>query len=113
MGLLAQLHRLGTAAGSEFVEEPARVSFHRVLADKQAVGDLAVAESGGDQGENFQFTWGDAQFANPLLIGRKRSGGRKRRLLPFSGQCQPKPDAESGENRGDQAAVDFDGVFET
>ena len=50
--LFAQLDRLGTPLRAKFVKHPAGVCLHRVLADKQALGDFAVAEPGCDQAEN-------------------------------------------------------------
>ena len=69
-GLFGALHGLCPAAGRELVEEPAGVRLHRVLADEQLFGDLAVAESGGDGLEDLEFPGGDAE----LLLGVPRSG---------------------------------------
>lgn len=69
------MNRLGAALGAKFVEEAARVSLDRVLADEQAVGDFAVAESGGNEAKNFEFTRRDAEFVLTSLVDRERLGG--------------------------------------
>lgn len=100
----------------------------RVFADEQAVGNLPIAQAGGDEPENFQFARGDAELAGARLIGDKRivvPGLRwnffndcfRNNLLDnfflddrfrlLSSQRHPQPDAERGKECGDQCAVDF------
>src|SRR5262245_5770988 len=76
-GVFAELHGLGAAFRAKFVEHPARVRLYRALADKQTLGDFAVAEPGGDQAQNLQFARSDAQLGDALLIGLERAAGRR------------------------------------
>ena len=85
-GLLAELDRLGASSRTEFVEQAAGVSLDRILADKQTVGDFAVAQTGGDQTEDLQFAGSDAKFKDALFVGRKRSGVGRGRLRLLSGE---------------------------
>ena len=112
--MLAQLHRLGAASSAEFVEKTAGVSLDGVLADEEALGDFAVGEAGGDEAEDFEFAWGDAEGGEAGGVGGERSGGGLGRWGGglFASEGQAEPDAERGEDNGDQAAVDFEGVLD-
>ena len=82
MGLLAELYRLRTTAGSKLIEETAGVSLNRILADEETIRNFAVAQSGGNKAQNLQLAGGDAKLTDALLIGckdivrRRRSIGR-------------------------------------
>jgi hypothetical protein len=98
------------------------------------VGDLAIAQAAGNQGEDFEFARRDAEV---LLLGRVGSegdrvgneggrslGGHKHFLhhhrfpddligcLAPARDAQPEPDAEGREKDGDQRTVNLDGVFD-
>ena len=94
------------------------MSLHGVFADEELFGDFAVGEAGGDEAEDFEFAGSDAEGGEVGWVGREGDGGRDGRLggyglrRVFAGEGHAEPDAESGENDGDQAAVDFEGVFQ-
>src|SRR5258708_40149851 len=68
----AALDGLGAAGGSELVEGAGTVGLDGVFGNEKLGGDLAVAEAAGDQGENFELAWGDAE--GPLLGRIDREG---------------------------------------
>lgn len=115
-GLFAELNRLRAATGSEFVEQAAGVGLHGILADEEAVGDFAVAESGCDQVENFEFAGSDGEFGQALVVGGEGSVLLGRLVdddLGFlAGERQAEPYAEGGEEGGDEAGIDFYGVLD-
>src|SRR5215216_1776525 len=61
--LLPDLHGLRPSLRRELVEQAARVSLHRVFAHEQLLGNLAVAQSGGDQLEDLELAGRDSPFS--------------------------------------------------
>src|SRR5689334_22102296 len=111
----SDLYCLSAAPRAEFVEEAARVSLDCVFADEEFVGDLAVAETLRDQLENFQLAPRDTEIFQALLVESEWLGHRD-----FSDdenfflvrQLQSKPDPETGEECGDESAIDLDRVLD-
>ena len=116
-GGLGDLDGLGATPGAELVEETAGMGFYGVFADEEAGGNLAIAEAGGDEAEDFQFARGDAELGEAGFVGDEGIGSVRwdfaedgRRL--FSGEGQAEPDAERGEYGCDEGAIDFDGMLD-
>ena len=114
---LAELDSLRAPAGAQFVKNAAGMGFDRVFADEEFLGNFAVAHALGDQFKDFQFAGSDGQFLTFFLVGNERHSGRDRDFLDndgllFSCQLEAQPDAQNGEDRGDQSAVNLDGVFD-
>ena len=59
--MLGELDGLRATAGAEFIQNAAGVRLHRIFADKQALRHLAGAEALGDQVQDLEFPWGDAE----------------------------------------------------
>jgi hypothetical protein len=57
---LAQLDRLRSAFRAQLVEGTAAMRLNRVLAYVQAIRNLAIAEAGGNQPQDFDFACRDA-----------------------------------------------------
>src|SRR5271165_1203733 len=118
----ADLHGLGAALGAELIKEAAGMGLDRVFADEEAVGDFAVAQSGGDEGKDFEFAGGDAQLGDASLVDGEWGGGDfldddfgddffvDDWLLPGEGLAQP--NAERGKQGGNECAVDFQGMLD-
>ena len=105
-GGFGDLDGLGAAPGAELVEEAAGVGFDGVFADEEADGDFAVAESGGDEDEDFEFSRSDGELGEASFVGDKGFGGLRGDFLDddgrlFAGKSEAEPDAESGEEGGD------------
>ena len=114
---LAELHRLRSSSRPEFVENTAGVGLHRALAHKKLLGDFAVAQALGDQFKDLKLTASDMEVLTFSFVRDERSLGRYGDLphndcLAFCCQLEAKPDAKNGKGRGDQSAVDFDGMFD-
>ena len=114
--LLSDLHRLSASLGAELVKETTRVGLDRVFADEEFLGDLPVAHSLSDQLQNLQFTFGDAKSFQPLLIQskwlRRRQGNYLNdQHLFLSGQLETEPDSHSGEEQGNESAIDLERVL--
>src|SRR5229473_7130857 len=75
---LGDLDGLGAALGAEFVEEAAGMGLHGVFADEEAGGDFAIAEAGGDEAEDFEFAWSDAELGEAGLVGDEGIGRLRR-----------------------------------
>src|SRR5882724_3709087 len=105
-GGFGDLDGLSAAPGAELVKEAAGVGFDGVFADEEASGDFAVAEAGGDEGEDFEFARGDGEFGEAGFVGDERYGGLGSDFFDddgwlFAGKGKAEPDAEGGEERGD------------
>src|SRR5580698_11469478 len=93
------------------------MGLNRVLAHKELLRDLAVAQPLGYQFKDLKLSAGDMEVLSFSLVRDERLPGRDtdlpyhKRLLP-SGQLEAKPDAQGGKGRGDQSAVDFDRMFD-
>lgn len=116
-GGLGDLDGLGAAPGAELVEEAAGMSFDSVFADEEAGGDFAVAEAGGDEAEDLEFARGDGELGEAGFVGDEGLGGLRGEFLDddgwlFAGEGEAEPDAESGEEGGNQGAINFYGVFD-
>src|SRR2546425_8132535 len=61
--LFSQLHCLGSAPGAQLVEQAAGMGLDGVFADEEFFGDLAIAQTDGNQFEYLQFAAGYAKFA--------------------------------------------------
>jgi len=115
---LAEQDGLGSPLGPQFVEDAAGVGLDRIFADVELFGDLAVAEALGDQLKDLELAWGDAEIVAPFLVSREGIAGddwgRNFRDNDFrlpSSQPEAEPDAEGGEGRRDERAVDLNGVL--
>ena len=114
---LAELHRLRSSFRPEFVENTAGMGLHRALAHKKLLGDFAVAQALGDQFKDLKLTASDMEVLTFSFVRDERSLGSDGDLphnncLAFCCQLEAKPDAKNGKGRGDQSAVDFDGMFD-
>ena len=93
------------------------MSLYGVFTDEELFGDLAVAETLGDEFQYFQFARRDAEGFAFAVVGAKGFAGWNGdflcdNALLLAGQLQAEPDAESGKGRCNQASVDFDGVLD-
>jgi hypothetical protein len=52
---LADLYGLGASLGAEPIQQAAGVGLHRVFTHEEPLGNLAIAEAGGDESQNLQF----------------------------------------------------------
>ena len=114
---LAELHCFRSSSRPEFVENTAGMGLHRALAHKKLLGDFAIAQALGDQLKDLKLTASDMEIFTFSFVGDERSLGRDGDLphnncLAFCCQLEAKPDAKSGKGRGDQSAIDFDGMFD-
>src|SRR5271167_2780353 len=114
---LAELHRLRSSSRPEFVENTAGMGLHRALAHKKLLGDFAVAQALGDQFKDLKLAASDMEVLTFSFVRDERSLGSDGDLphnncLAFCCQLEAKPDAKNGKGRGDQSAVDFDGMFD-
>jgi hypothetical protein len=114
--LLAELHGLRSSSRPEFVENTAGMGLHRALADKKLLGDFAVAQALGDQFKDLKLTASDMQVRAFCFVRDERSLGKDgdfphNNCLAFCCELEAKPDAKNGKGRGDESAVDFDGMF--
>src|SRR5580658_946934 len=116
---LAALDSLGAAACAELVEGATAVGLHGVLAHEESLADLAVAEAAGHELEDFQLSAGDAEALAGGVVGDEvgcgRGGDRDFNFdYAFARGKEPgsEPDAGTGEEDGDQDAIDSDRVLE-
>ena len=61
--LFTDLYGLRAAFRNELVEETARVGLHSVFTDKKFLRDLAIAHALGDEFEDLEFAFGDAELS--------------------------------------------------
>jgi hypothetical protein len=121
----AALDGLGAAGGSELVKGAGTVCLDGIFGNEKLCGDLAIAEAAGDQGEDFELSWGDAEGSLVGCIGCEgfESGGfRGDKHFPHHDRfadgfatardAEPEPDAEGREEDGDEPAVELDGVLD-
>ena len=110
--LLGELDGLSTATSAELIKDAARMGLDGVLADEKALGDFAVAEAGGNQAEDFEFAGSDTEIGETLRVGSEGGGGgggRGESTGLAAGEGETEPDAESREDGGDEATVNFEG----
>jgi hypothetical protein len=100
------------------------VGLDGVLADEEAGGDLAVAEALSDEGEDFELARSDAEGVELGLVEGEGSWGgllvwrggdqdfAEDDFFAGFGELDAEPDAEAGEEDGDDGAIDFEGVFD-
>ena len=123
----AALDGLGAAGGAELVECAGAVGLDGVFGDEELGGDFAIAEAAGDEGEDFEFAWCDAEG---LLLGGVGREALERAIFRGSEvgciayrerlaerfavarDAEAEPDAECREEAGDECAVEFDGVLD-
>src|SRR5918999_3805236 len=121
--LFRELHCLCAPLRVELVEDTSRVRLDGVLADVEPLGDLAVAQPGGNQLEDLQLAPSDAQLLLPSDVWDEGEAGRRGDLdrdrnLPDddsvagSGQLESKPDPEGGEDERHDPPVHLDRVLE-
>ena len=119
--LLPTPDRLGAAGSSELVESTGTVRFDGVFGNEKLRGDLPIAHSAGDEGEDFEFARCDAKVLLLRCIGGKRFGGAGLRGnmhffhydgFATTGDAETEPDAEGREENGDQRAVKLYGMFD-
>ncbi len=101
----------------EFIENTAGMGLHRALTHKKLPGDFAVAQALGDQFKDLKLAASDMEVLTFFFVGDERSLGMDGDLphnncLAFCCQLEAKPDAKNGKGRGDQSAVDFDGMLD-
>jgi hypothetical protein len=106
---LAFLNGLGAPPDIEFRKEVGAVGFDGVDGDEQLVGDLLVAETSGHELEDLEFPFADAELFEAQRIGLE-IGDRNGNLNGFfPRELEPCPGANSGENEGEDAGVEFHG----
>ena len=119
--LLRQLYSLRPASRAELAEHPARMCFHGILADVDALSDLPRAEAGRDEVQDLELTRRDAEGGDFGFINLKRrrygnfdSNGDLAYddLLPPRGYPESDPDAGRREYRGNERSVDLDRMFD-
>ncbi len=121
----AALDGLSAAGGTDLVEDAGAVGLDGVFGDEELGGDFAIAEAAGDEGEDFEFARGDAEGFLGGGVGSERlGGGRFGGDVDFfdddgfadgfatAGDAESEPDAEGGEECGDERAIEFDGVLD-
>ena len=122
--LLAALHGLGAARGSQLVEGAGAVGLYDVLGDEELSGDLAIAEAAGDEVEDFELAGCDAEALLSGCVGSEswswlgaRAGGRDEDFsyhdrLPSACDAEAEPDAKGREENADERAVELDRVLD-
>jgi hypothetical protein len=120
--LFTALNGLGTARGSELVEGAGAVGLDGVLGDEELSGDLAVAETAGDEVQDLELAGGDAEALLPGGVWSESHFGARVRnrdedfsyddCLATACDAEAEPDAEGGEEDGDEGAIDLDGVLD-
>lgn len=108
---------LGPAPGVQLVEQAAGMGLHGVLAHEELFRNLAVAQPRGDETQNLELARRDAQLLSPRAVDDERRGGCDRNFfhdytLRAPGQLGAEPDAEAGEEEGDEAGVDLDRLLD-
>lgn len=99
------------------------MGFDGVLGDEELGGDLAVAESAGDESEDFEFASGDAEGLQGGWVGGERFAGFHKNGdffhhdgftddFAIAGDAQAEPDAERREEYGDEGTVEFKRVLD-
>jgi hypothetical protein len=116
-GGFADLDGLGAALGAKLVKQAAGMGLNGVFAEEEAAGDFAVAQAGGDEAEDLEFAGGDAELDPAGVVESERAGGlwgnffnHGGRFLSSEGEAEP--DANSGEQGGDDGDIDFDGMLD-
>ena len=118
----ATLDCLGAAGGSELVEGAGTVSLDGVFRDEEFRGDLTVAETAGDQGEDLELACRDAEGLLAVGIGSEGDGSFRgdKHFSDHDGfaddfatarDAEAEPDAEGREENGDKRTVELDGVL--
>jgi hypothetical protein len=122
--LFAALNGLRAARGTELVEGAGAVGLHRVLGDEELGGDLAIAEAAGDEVQDLELASGDTEALLPGGVWSKRrscfGAGAWNGDEDFSyhyslaspRDAEAEPDAEGGEEDGDEGAIDLDRVLD-
>ncbi len=121
----AALDGLGAAGGPELVEGAGTVCLDGVFGNEKLRGDLAIAETAGDQGEDFELACRDAEGLLASCIGSEgfQGGGfcgDKHFLhhdcfaddFATARDAEAEPDAEGREEDGDERTVELDGVLD-
>ena len=72
---LADLHRLCSSFGAEFIKQPAGMGLYGVFADEEFFGNLPVAHAVCDQLEYFQLAGRNRKLAQFSFIQDKGRGG--------------------------------------
>ncbi len=75
--------------------------------NEKFVRDLLVGEAVGHEFEHFVFAFADAQLFDPRGVEREIGDWYCNDLL--AGEAEPGPDADSGEDDGEESHVEFDG----
>jgi hypothetical protein len=96
------------------------VGFDGVFADKEAGGDLAVAEALRDERKNFELARRDPKRVELGLVQSEGGCWRFGRDEDFAEndcfaglrQLDAQPDPEAGEEDGDEGAIDLKGVLD-
>lgn len=105
--LFALLDCLCAASDVELGKEVGGVGLYGVDRHEKLVGDLLVGESLGHELQNLVFAFADAEFLEAggvkLKVGDRYVDG-----LSFC-KLEARPDAEAGEDYGEDARVEFDG----
>src|SRR5687767_1131243 len=127
--LFRELDCLSATPSGQLVEQPGGVRLHGILADEEALGDLAVAEPGGHGFEDLELARRDAELGEPGLVPPERAVDRNGDAhldghlylnghlahdyrLARAGELEAEPDPEAREDQRDDAAVDLEGVLE-
>src|SRR6476660_5039291 len=93
------------------------MGLHRVLADEQLLGDLAVAHTGGYMLQDLQLPRRDPELLQSRGVGNERSGGRSHRnlshdyTLAATSDSEPEPNPKTREEERHQPTVDLDGML--
>ena len=90
-------NRVDTVSERELRQDPANVGLDRRLLDRQRVGDLAVGETGRDEGKDLPFARGERVHAVSARSVRQRVRGHALEDAP-------------GDRRGQQRVAGGDGV---
>ena len=98
---------------------------HRILAHRESLGDLAIAEAIGNELQDLVLAGRDTEPCHARRIGRERSRGLRWRRgrsrdqdflddhrLPGTRHPEAEPDAERREEECDEGAVDLDRVLD-
>lgn len=119
---------LGAAGGPKLVEGARAVCLDSVFGNEKLRGDLAIAETAGDQGEGFEFACRDAKGLLANRVRNERLDGRRFRgdkhlfhhdtfldgltdCFAIARDAETEPDAKGREEDRDERAVQLHGVL--
>src|SRR5438270_6580094 len=114
--LLGYLDCLSPPARVELHEQPRGVRLYGILAHEQLFGDLTSTQPSGDERQDLVLAGRNTKRVDARLIGDEWLRVAHDDDLPNdfrgSGELEAEPDAEPREERGDETAVQLEGMLD-